>query len=210
MFPYVVNSKLIKSSSIEVNVNQMNGEEQINSTKLNLKYLEFDQKKNTMPNGFYQFIQSIQTQKFSTKDLKSSALKCKTKFEYMCRGFWIKMHSSDFDKLTGLKFVTNGNNSYEVDIEQIVLITQIKLVCGYKIIFINLQPNKIDWNLSTNFDECKKIYSNSFNLSRIDSFAITLNFNTTSLSENPITISSIYSNILGMEISNLNKHYSIP
>jgi hypothetical protein len=122
----------------------------------------------------------------------------------MCRGFWIKFCSEDFDKLENLEFLLNGHKSCKMDKDQLILTTLIKSVCGYQIIFINLQLGLMELDLSKNFDKCKEIYSSSLNLSRIDNFKISFNFSSDFLSSNPITVSSVYSNILGMEISNLN------
>ena len=209
IFPLVIKSQLIKSSSVEINFKQLNQVEQTNLTKLNLKYLGFNSNFINISTGLYQFIQSTQTEKFSTEKLNYKNLKCNIEFHNMCRGFWIKIHSTDYNKLVGLKFLSNGNQSFEVDKSQLIMIVDIKLLYGYQIIFINLQLDQNDWNLSANFDECNKIYSSSFNLSRIDSFVIEFNFNADYLSKNPITISSIFSNILGMELSNLNKKFSV-
>jgi len=153
-------------------------------------------------NNIYQFGQNTQIQNIKCKSEKFST---RVNFDNLCRGFWIKINSKDLDKLIVLKLLINGQDN-EYTLERIYLLFDITIIGEYSIIFLNLECGSGNWELPKDFSQCKQIYSNSLNLSRIDSFKVSFEFNQKKFFNcKYITICSLYSNIIGINKSEIEK-----
>jgi len=145
------------------------------------------------------FIQGTRTKNISRSEIVNCILKKKIFFQFMCRGFWIKIESSDYDKLVRFKLELNGSERLNLSLEQIELLYDKKCIDNHVVFFLNLELGSNDWDLPKDIVSCQKIYSNSCNMSRLDNSKFIFEFESNSLNGEFITISSLYCNLLYVE-----------
>lgn len=159
------------------------------------------------------FIQQTQTQSNKIKNIITTNNNFNTNyylrftlyFNYMCRGFWIKINKYDYEKLLKIKLVLNGHDSFDLDIFQLdMLEVDKKYIDDSIVFFINLEFGSNQWNLPNTVSESKKMYSNSLNLSRIDQSNIIFVFDSNKLIGDYIYITSLYLNLFDIRDTSYN------
>ena len=146
------------------------------------------------------FIQDTQTENVLSSEISSSILKINIPFNFMCRGFWFKMHKIDYDNLKRFKIMINGQNRCNFDIFQLELLElNKKYIDNCVVCFFNLEFNSKEWGLPKTISKSKEIYSNSLNLSRIDSTKFIFEFESDLLASEYISITSLNNNLLGIQ-----------
>jgi hypothetical protein len=146
------------------------------------------------------FIQQTHTVNISCFQIDNSKLTVPLKFNFMCRGFWIKMHKMDFENLKYIKLTLNGHDRFNLDSFQLELLElNKKYIDGSVVFFLNLEMVSKNWNLPKTITESKLIYSNSLNLSRIDETIFVFNFESKILTGDHIGISAINANLIGIQ-----------
>jgi hypothetical protein len=76
------------------------------------------------------------------------------------------------------------------------MIGNITYIPNYILIYLNLELGSDNWDLPEDFELCKKIYSNSLNMGRIDVSKFIFEFNTNVLDSDHIVVSSLFSNMI--------------
>jgi len=166
-FKKIIPSNIIIKSSIdyyldELELTNKNSIQIIDNNKNNINCL---------------LVQQTQTLNVICESKSSNKIIKKCNFENMCKGFWIKMSLLDYNNLNELKIMINGYNRLILTLEQIELLDIKKIIYNnFVLIFINLEFGNIQWNLSSNISEIQKLYSNSLNCSRIDTFVFEFYF----------------------------------
>lgn len=170
-------------------------------TKINLAYklYNLEIEKDNMFENDYIPIQLVQTFNIKCKNkIIDKIIKKKILFNNMCRAFWIKMNLIDYNNLDELIMEFNGHNRFELKKYQIELICEKKILHNdYIILFLNLEFNNNDWYLPKNKLEISKIYSNSCNMSRIDTNRLYLKFTNNYINDD-IKITSLNLNLLSI------------
>lgn len=122
-------------------------------------------------------IQQTQTFKSCCKNKHQDVVKKKVDFDNMCRAFWYKMNSNDFNNLDELVIRLNGIDRIKLSKKQIELVCKKKNLCdNYILIFLNLELGNDDWFLPQELNQIKQIGSNTINGSRIDEFCCIFKF----------------------------------
>ena len=143
------------------------------------------------------FVQDTQTFRSHKSLMVNSILDIKIRFRYMCRGFWIRMGLNDYENLNRFKILLNGQIRLELDYNLLDMVVSKKIIGNNEMIFyLNLEFDETDWNLPKDIESCKQIYSNSCNMSRIDTIRFFFEFEKDYIDNKFITISSIYSKLV--------------
>lgn len=207
LFGSLINDDLIISSYVEYNLaytNLDNDELYLTLKKKNEMNIKEHFNVRFHFDDFYGhktiFIQDTQTQNFSSSKINNSKLVAKINFNFMCRGFWIKMHKIDYSNFKKFKIILNGSDRFDVDIFELELLDLDKKYIDDSIVFFfNLELLSKEWGLPKTISKSKLIYSNSLNLSRIDSTKFIFEFESNLLAGEYIGISALNSNLLGIQ-----------
>lgn len=202
LFGNLIKDDLIESSYVEYNIIYSN----LNDNEL---YFKFNVKKDAIneENRFNYFIghktifiQDTQSENFSYSKIANSKLIGKTQFNFMCRGFWIKMNKIDYSNLKKFKIQLNGQDRFDMDIFQLELLDlDKKYIDDSVVFFFNLELESKKWGLPKTISESKMIYLNSINLSRIDSTRFIFEFESNLMVGEYIGITALNSNLLGIQ-----------
>lgn len=148
-------------------------------------------------------VQQIQTFNIISNNKTSEQVIKKTDFNNMCRAFWIKFNIIDYNNLEELIIEFNGNIRLLLTKNLIELMCDKKIISpNYILIFINLELGSEDWFLPTNLPNICQIYSNSCNMSKIDSVKFKIKFLNKFTNDN-IQISSLSLNNLKFMSNNV-------
>lgn len=202
LFGSLVSDDLIKSSYLEYYLSNTNLDDnelyftfKNNDNKINDKDRidDFEGHKTI-------FIQDTQTENFSSSKINNCELIAKTNFNFMCRGFWIKMHKTDYSNLKKIKIKLNGLYRFDLDIYQLELLDfDKKYIDDYIVFFFNLELLSKEWSLPKTISKSKLIYTNSLNLSRIDNTKFIFEFESNLMAGEYIGITTLNLNLLGIQ-----------
>ena len=205
LFGCLVNDDLIKSSYLEYHLSNTNLDDNelyftFKNNEMNFNVMNFKDRIDDFDGHKTIFIQDTQTQNFSCTKINNCELIVKTNFNFMCRGFWIKMHKTDYYNLKKFKIKLNGLYRFDLDIYQLELLDfDKKYIDDYVVFFFNLELLSKEWALPKTISKSKLIYSNSLNLSRIDSTKFIFEFESNLMAGEYIGITTLNLNLLGIQ-----------
>lgn len=148
-------------------------------------------------------VQQTQTFNIICKDKTSDQVIKRTNFDNMCRAFWIKFNIIDYNNLQEFMIELNSHPRLCLTKNLIEIICEKKIISSnYIVVFVNLELGSKDWFLPNDLLNISRIYSNSCNMSRIDTIKIKMKFLNKYTSDN-IQITSLSGNNLKFMSNNL-------
>ena len=179
----------------------------INKTELSIEPLNVSVNKCDIIKNIYISVQQTQTFNVICKNKTLDVVVKKTRFENMCRSFWIKLNLTDYNNLEEFNLELGEHSRLTLGKKQIELVCDKKIIYSeYVLIFINLEFGSEHWTLPQDKEQISRVYSNSLNASMIDVIKWNFKFANKFTYDN-IQITSLSLNTLRLSYNYLNWKY---